>query len=148
HRPLHLRKTASLLAMLDNRLHISPDDSQLAHTIWETSVAVRDTVAQALQRHHQADENARIAYHARPQHAAEAARHAAPHAVQRVAATIARALHKHQDPPDDGWAARDLRRHVAGRNKHLFDAAVDAAITNGWITETDGRYRLGESRPA
>lgn len=151
HQPLHLLKTAGLLALLDRRLHIGHDDWQLAHTICEASNAVRTHVVNQVDDATRREEAGRIARHVTRESAAEAARLSIPGAVGRVAAVIARKLHQRNDDdqqPDDGYAKRDLNRLVAGRDKHLIDAALDHAATLGWINETDERYTAGDSRPA
>lgn len=152
HKPLHLLKVAGALAILDGRLDITAEDWDLAHIVWHTSIQVRTKVVAAVKTRTEGDEDARVAAYARREHAAEVARIGAPTAVHRVARVIARKVHAMADDdqqPEDGWAVRDLRRAVAGRDKHLVDAAIDHAVAQGWLAEAeDGRYRNGESRPA
>jgi hypothetical protein len=152
HQPLHLLKVAAALAILDGRLSIDDEDWALAKTVWHTSCHVRSVVVASVQARSIVEEQARVDAYARREHAAEVARMSAPGAVQRVARLIGRKVHAMNDEeqqPADGWATRDLRRHVAGRDKHLVDAAIDHAFAQGWLNEPSaGRYGAGESRPA
>jgi hypothetical protein len=147
HAVLHRLKVAGLLAILDGRLDIAADDWRLAAHIWRTSVQVRAGVVAHLERQRAADEAMRVERHANRELAAEAARRSAPAAVERIAVRLAKFVHD-RPCPEDGLALRDLQQRLAAKEKVMLRAAIEEAITTGWINETDGRYRPGDSRPA
>jgi hypothetical protein len=138
-------KVAALMAILDGRLDIADDDWRLAGDVWATSVQVRASILDLIVRKRNAEEAARVERHANRELAAEAARQSAPNTVARIAVRLAKFVHERS--PEEGWAKRDLRHRLASKEKAMFQPALDHAGASGWITETDGRYRPGESKP-
>lgn len=147
HGPLHRLKIAGLLAIADGRLDINLEDWALSDTIWETSKAVRATVQQAVARHQAHERAARIDFRAESELAAEAARRSVPVQAQRIAARLARWLHE-QPERTDGYPLRDLISRLASKERHLLDEAVAVAINKGWMVDSDGRFKPGESQPS
>lgn len=146
HQPLHLLKIAGLLALLEGRLDIDPDDWALAKTVWETSRRVRRVVEGAVADEQHRQEVARIDFHARRESAAEAARSGTQGRVLRIGLSVARWVH--DNPVDDGYSRAQLGRRVAGRDRHLLDSVIDQALSRDWLVETElGTYRGGAEWP-
>jgi hypothetical protein len=145
HRPLHMLKIAGLLAILDGRLDVDLDDWRLAGMVWETSCQVRARVIADVRRHEERAEERRVERIANREQASEAARRGAPKAIERIARKVAGWVH---DAGEAGSTRTDIRSPLAGRDRHLFDSAVDLAIESGWMVERAERYYPGESKPA
>lgn len=143
HRPLHMLKIAGLLAILDGRLDVDLEDWRLATMVWETSCRVRTRVIADVRRHEEAAENARVERHATREQAAEVARQDAGKKVQRIGRKLALYVHA-----EDGLLRSRLRGKLPGRERPLFDGAIEYAIDEGWVVEQDGRYMCGASKPA
>ncbi len=160
-RPPHWRlrrlKTAALLASLDGHaLDVTEQDWHLAGMVMDAS----DEVADHLRRHldgldalraEQADRR-----HARRAVvvASTAEADAEARALASASRSAARAVRRHH-APGGACAEAGCRRgciNQATAHKHRqvvsVDAIAGAAIEAGWITERDGRYWPGESRPA
>lgn len=92
HEPLVRVKVAAILALLDDRTDIGPGDWGLAGVVWETSCAVRSAVAaygRALEARRERDQ---LRVHARRAVAADRAVERERANVERVAATLRRAV--------------------------------------------------------
>ena len=139
HEPLLRIKVAAILAILDGRVHITRDDWRLAGIVYETSAAVRNAIVEygrALARLRQRAERRE---HAALAVAADRALARERAAVERVARTIARRVLRH------GPATRnDLRRAVASQHRQHLARAIEHAVREGWVVESeDGRYLPG-----
>ncbi|MFN8019837.1 MAG: hypothetical protein U0P45_17215 [Acidimicrobiales bacterium] len=157
-RPAHWRlrrlKVAALLASLDGHgLDLTEHDWHLAGLVSAASDEVADHLRRHLdaleaQRHDRADRRHALRA-ARTTVAAEDAAEA--RAMASASRSAARAVHKHAEAGTcDGCPARCLGRAVASKHRALVsvEAITAAAVDAGWITERDGRYWPGESRPA
>jgi len=146
HRPLHMLKIAGLLAILDGRLDVDPEDWRLAGMVWETSCRVRARVIADVRRHQEAVETVRVERHASREQAAEAARRDAGKKVQRIGRKLALYVHAEGET---GLARSDLRNgKLPGRERPLFESAIEYALDEGWVIERDGRCLPGPSKPA
>jgi hypothetical protein len=72
---------------------------------------------------------------------------------ERVAANLARHVHRHHDTHPDALCRRRCLRNFAHRNRPLIDDAIAYAATEGWVTALiDGggwpRWGPGEKPPA
>lgn len=146
HANLHRLKVAGILALLDDRLALTADDWDLAGEVWRTSCAVRDQLADTIRAHRAREEEHRLESHGRRAEVAEAARIAAPDKVARIAVRLANYVH--DKAGEDGAARRDLANRLASTERSLLGGALEHAITAGWLTEQDKRYRAGTSRPS
>ena len=139
HEPLLRIKVAAILALLDGRAHIGPEDWDLAAVVWETSCAVRNAVATYGRALDARRERKQLRSHARRAVAADRAVERERAHVVRVARILARRMIR------AGRATRnDLRRAVAGRDRRYLDRAIAHAIEMGWVVDAeDGRYVAG-----
>ncbi|MEY2451477.1 MAG: hypothetical protein QOD92_1051 [Acidimicrobiaceae bacterium] len=150
HEPLHRMKIAGLLADADGRLAISRDDWDLASTIWTHSCRVRSGVAADVAADLERTETANVERHARRELVAEAARLSAPARVERIAQRLGTWIHREHDAgtePDNGWPPSRLQQRLGPKEKHMLGPAIEHALSAGWITDTDSRYRAGEPVP-
>jgi hypothetical protein len=139
HEPLCKVKVAGALAVLADRHHITPDDWRLAGTIWETSCAVRNTIADYGRALAKARVRAETRQHAHRTVAADRAIQREQAAVERVARTIARKIMRIQR-----GTRRDLSQAVAGKDRRHLDPAIAYAVRQEWIVEDDdGGYTPG-----
>lgn len=142
-------KVSSVLALLEGRRNVTPDDWRLAQIVLETSDRVREHL-QALAR--DAAGKARAAFlaaEAEAEHFRQHARAAVAEALdltaeRRVATRLAQRVHDHGPMTLGG-----LRKTLAGRDKHLAEAGVDIAMGAGWLVALDdGRhFGPGSARP-
>lgn len=141
-------KVAALLALLDGRRAVNAEDWALAQMIIDTSDNVR-IYLQALER--AAAGKARAAYlaaeHETESHRAQARADVTAlldrTAERRVAARLAAKVHEH-GPQTLGA----LRRDAAGRDRPLVEAAVELAVSVGWVMLGDaGKVCPGPSMP-
>jgi hypothetical protein len=142
-------KVSSVLALLEGRRNVTPDDWRLAQIVIDTSDRVRVHL-QALAR--EAAGKARAAFlaaEAEAEHFRAHARSAVAEALdltaeRRVAVRMAQRVH-------DGvpMTLGALRKTLAGRDKHLAESAIDIAMTAGWLAVgEDGRlFVAGSARP-
>jgi hypothetical protein len=145
-------KVAALLALLEGRRNVTPDDWRLAQIVIDTSDRVRIYLqALAAGKAAAAREAAERSEHAlewHREHARTSVREAAATASdQRLAARVASWVH------EDGPASlAAFRRRVAGRERAGFEAAVEYAVLIGWVvidTSAGAKALLvpGGSRP-
>jgi len=139
HEPLVRVKLAAILALLDGRTHIGPEDWRLASVAWETSCAVRDalvTYGRALELRRERRE---LRVHARRAVAADRAVERERANVVRVAQTLARRLLRHGSATQN-----DLRRAVASQDRRYLERAIAHALSLEWIVQDEaGRYWPG-----
>jgi hypothetical protein len=139
HTNLYRLKVAALLALLDDRRHVTPDDWHLATIVRDTSNAVRtmvaNTVAAAETRKEQAT-SGRLA--ARAAHADETVHH------RRVVDTARKIAAKVWER-DEPWPVSEMRRRVR-RPAEVFADAIDHAIAQGWIVETREPSHTGSDK--
>lgn len=129
-------KVAGLLSLLDGRQAISPEDWELASTIWQVSCAVRAEVISHGQRQ---QEQARRADHKRvaERRVAEVGAEEQAH-VQRVANRLAKATVR----AGGELKVTEFRRN-AGRDRDWLDQAIEHAVAAGRLRVADGVLTLG-----
>lgn len=144
HRPLHLAKTAALLAILDGRGEVNAEDYRLAGIVWETSCHVRDGLIADLADQQAEREEARTTAAAVREERLTLARSGAADKQRRVARLIADYVH-------EGKAATrgEARRRLRAADRGMADDAVNLAEAEGWIV-ADGPKGLcpGTQAPA
>jgi hypothetical protein len=135
-------KVAAALGIADGRYNVNDQDWALAGIVINKSDAVRTHIAAILANQIAAANNARA--EAEATRAVHVTQRLEDEAVKRVCNVIIRKLKAADDP----MAGAPLRRAVAGRDRKLFDEAVERLEKAGQIaTENDGRgvhYRLKE----
>lgn len=143
-RPLMLVKLTGLLALLDDRSHITEEDWALAKKLWHCSCRVRDALIEQARRRRDRDEDARTERYVDREVAKTAAVAGMPDAVERVARRIVALIRG----SDDGVATnRYLKDRLAGRDKHLRVAAVSFGTSQGWFIASGAALHLGEHAP-
>lgn len=144
HEMLTRIKVAALLALLDERYVVNEEDWALALTVWRTSCAVRDRLVREAHVRAAEREWARRRSYAEDQVEATAA--VEDHQVVRVAKWIARNVDRADGEPLKPFA---LRKRAAGRDRPVFETAVDYAEAQRWVSrDADGALCAGTSRPA
>lgn len=143
HQSLMLLKVSSLLAILDGRMAVTREDWKLARMLWKTSCAVRDETkaygVDAVERENDARNDAAVTRAVLTQVAVIGA----DKTLTRIATVLAKKIH------DDGpQTPKDLRHRLAYRDRGMFDAALEYAIGQGWITATPEKVSPGVSLPA
>lgn len=143
-------KVAALLALLESRRRVSPEDWRLAQIILDTSDTVRITLqklgaAAARDEARRADEaharRAVMAHAAIGQHEASEV----STAVSRLAAALAG---KVAAAGAEGLMRSAARKTVASTSRPLFGDALTLAVDMAWIVEDGARLRMGASMPA
>lgn len=141
--PLMRCKMAALLALLDGRAHVDDDDWNLAGMLWDTSRNLRDTlIAQgADQKARQAEviAQARIDLEERK----AAAVNGVDGKIERLAVTLAAHVIN-----ASGLTRGQARKVLAGRDRHLFDQAVERAHDRDLLRLADGGGLLPPLRAA
>ena len=145
HRDLIRLKTATLLAYLDRRLDVNPDDWQLAGQIMRASCAVRAWVAELARSHAQAVEMA--GHKKAATREVVVAQTVETKALAAAARAVARRVWRDTQPV----AERDLRHAIKGSDRH--HASVEDAIAEAerlkWITPNGALgWVRGEAKPA
>lgn len=150
HWPLHMAKTAALLAVLDFRGDVTEDDWHLAAQVWETSCAVRDGLVNEIEaaeaQRRRADEDRAVRTQVRATVAGHQALEAAGDAqLERVARWVGVQVH------DKGRRAirgeGGLLKAADSRSRPRLTAAVAEAAARGWITVDDDAVAPGSARP-
>jgi hypothetical protein len=142
HEPLCKVKVAGALAVLADRHNITREDWRLAGTIWETSCAVRDTIADYGRALIKARMKEETQQHAHRTVAADRAVQREQAAVERVAGIIARRLIR-----INSATRRDFTQAVKSKDRRHLDRAIAYAVRREWILEDDdggftpGRYK-------
>jgi len=142
-------KVAALLALLEGRRHVGLDDWHLAQIVLDTSDRVREYL-QALARAAAGKARAAaLAAEAEAEHYRAHARASVSESLDLTAETrvsIRLAQRVHDEGP---MTLGGLRKTLAGRDKHLTEQAVDAAMRHGWLVVAEGgrAFGPGSSRP-
>lgn len=128
-------KVAALLALLDDREHVTDDDWALAETIWTASCGVRDALVERAHREaaaeRQRDQDAKV-HQVMREHEAKAD---ADLKLERVA----RFVQKHASQVG-GITFGDLNRRAASRDRGaLLRKGIDLAVSRGWVFEEGDR---------
>lgn len=131
-----------LLALLAGRFEVTPEDWQLAGSLWAVSAAVRDALVDRAAERAEHVRDAADGHYAVKQARAAAAVNGVDKAVERVARRLALRVRN-----DDGLTLGEARRALASRDRHLLDAAIDYAAVRGWIEPGEGKLSAGDSRP-
>lgn len=137
HRDLIRLKAAALLAVLDGRKDIDPEDWELAGTIIETSVAVRTGVLELISAEGARREAAARDRHAERETAADVAKE------RRTVVDCARKIAGKVAGRSTGVTWSEVRRSLTGRLRSSAEAGLDHAKAEGWVTEDaeDGQGR-------
>ncbi|MEU4439116.1 hypothetical protein [Micromonospora chalcea] len=144
HKPLMLIKVAGLLAILDGRTEINPDDWQLAEQVWDHSSAVRDSLLRYSQQLAQDENERRLELTRRKAAAEEEGRDEhAQKQVSQATIRVARAVGR----STGGLVRKDLKDTLGSRARKYLDEAIEAAKDAGWLVEQDGRYLPGPTPP-
>lgn len=153
HRNLLRLKVAGLLAILDRRANVNDDDWHLAGIAIVTSRSVRRSVETALLKVEAGKETASAARSARREISVEQTK--AEQAMVTASRAVARVVERHdergQHKEQGGGCVRScLNQAISGKHRELvtLDDVIDRAEDNGWISNTEGRWHPGESRPA
>lgn len=149
HAALRRLKLSALLAILDERLNVTPDDWRLAGMVADTSTAAVEGMRRAIDNEAervamldaaQAGRRARAAEHARAQVANE---------TDRVARTIARHVHKHHGECSKPCVRRCVTQAVRSDLRAVMPDGIARAVALGWVVEDENEgLEPGESRPA
>lgn len=140
HGTLARLKTAALLAILDGRIDLTVDDWRLAGTVQETSEAITRWMMERTRAELQIEASERGMVDA----ARRATSRAGEASVERVAKWLAK-----QVADDSGQRPGAYKRRTASRDRVLFDAALDVALSAGWVTSGDEKSLfVGPVRPA
>lgn len=145
HAELGRLKVAALLALLDERIDVNPEDWDLAGHIMRASAAVRTWVIEEARAKARAIEEGRIASAVRREAALEDS--ATRRALMSGAKAIGRYAHKNAGTV---LAKRDLMGAVDSRNKKVVtvDDMIAQAVEFGWVKPEGDKWVAGESRPA
>lgn len=146
HAMLARLKIAAALAILESRTNITDEDWDLAGTIHAKSLATRAAVTDTITAAN-VESNRRRAM-ADAGRAVLVDEHKEDAKVRRVAALIVRKVRAHSPIP-----SADLRRALPGRDREVFEIAVDKAVDAGQIEaetfdyqgQSGIRYRIVES---
>jgi hypothetical protein len=132
---------AGLLAVLDGRAALDPDDWRLAGMVADASTAVRDRVRARLDHDAAMVEQRTRERLAGRAVAADAAveRRRTVDAARRIAAKV------WADPPRE-WTVALLRRAVSSSWRDAFGDGLDHAIAEGWVIVADERGQGADKR--
>ncbi|MFI7632430.1 hypothetical protein [Microbispora rosea] len=144
HKPLMRVKLAALLAILDNRLHVTVEDWDLALVMWETSCRIRDALLEYGARQQAAEAEKRTKAHIDREVRAHAAKRAADEDVRRVARRAARKVH---ETGGSGMSRGALKKAIAYRDRDRMGAAIDFAESEGWVVVEGDRVSPGGAVP-
>jgi hypothetical protein len=146
-------KVSALLALLEGRRNVTDDDWRLAQIVIDTSDRVRQHLqAVAAGKARAAREAAEAAEHAlewHREHARHSVREAATSAADHRVA-VRTAMLVHEGGPATLGA---LRKRTAQRDRSGLEAAVELAVSAGWLvyeadaTGPTGKLAAGPSRP-
>lgn len=131
-------KVAALLAILDGRTNVTPEDWHLAGLIDTKSKFTRDGVRATL------TESAARSNRARAEAEAERTIVTTEKVEKSTVARISRQILKHLRAHGDWVTGGDLRRRLAGRDRQWFEAAIEAAEDAGQI---ESEHLTGQGTP-
>ncbi|MEV4287396.1 bifunctional DNA primase/polymerase [Nonomuraea bangladeshensis] len=143
HKPLTLVKLSVLLAILDNRIHITTEDWQLAEALWATSCELRDALIEYGTRQAEQEAEKRTKAHVDREVRAHNAKAAGDRAIERIARRVGRRVHETQ-----GMTRGEAKKDTASRDRGLLGAALDYAEARGWVVVEGDHLRPGDSRPS
>lgn len=145
HATLTRLKIAALLATLEGRLTITPDDWRLAGQVWATSCAVRDEVRRAVAIKADHEEVRALARLGRRAEVDEASRQGVARKVERLARRLAGFVH---ESPGEEFTGRDLRQRLRSDERVLSEQIERYAIDNRWLVRPrGGGYYAGPEVP-
>jgi energy-coupling factor transporter ATP-binding protein EcfA2 len=142
-------KVSSVLALLEGRRNVTPDDWRLAQIVIETSDRVRQHLQALAQAAAGKARAAFLAAEAEAEHFRAHARSAVAEALdltaeRRVAVRVATWLHEDAAPMTLGA----MRKRATSADRKFVEAGVEIARQAGWLTAgEDGRWHPGVSRP-
>lgn len=146
--PVMKVKLASLLAILDGRRHVNPEDWHLAQLLWEASCATRDAVLEYSVAQRRAEQEKRTTARIEEEVRVDHAKHLAEdkrteRATERLALRISAYVHS------TGAQSRSvLRGRAAGKEKRLLPDAYSYAVQREWLVEADGKFAPGPIPPS
>jgi len=130
HAPLMRVKLAALLALLDDRMHVSQEDWDLAGVIWASSCAVRNALVERALRdaaaERQRQDEAKVLQEVRA--------HEAKGDVDRAIARVARFIARKASEDKDGITYSALNRAMASRDRPVLRKALDYAEVQEWVS--------------
>jgi len=143
HADLARMKMAALLAILDGRLYVEPEDWELAGMIMRSSAAVRTWVIELARSAAVQTEQAFAAKLAN--RAAVVEDTAEQRALESGARSMARKVHRSEVP----LSKRELLAAAASKHKQLAsaDEMIALAVDRGWLTTVADGWKSGDSRP-
>ena len=145
HRDLIRLKVAGLLAVLDDRDSITPDDWSLAGMVIDLSDATRSRVLATLaEEQKQANTNRGRAQGERQAVADEVLDERAMAAAKRQA--VNRVVKHHRGHPEGSCPRRCIDRAIASKYRQMVsvDDVLDRAVAEDLLAVTDGRYAPGK----
>ena len=143
HKPLTLVKISTLLAILDNRVHVTAEDWQLAEVIWATSCELRDALIEYGTRQAADEAEKRTVAHVDREVRAHNAKAAGDRTLERVGRRAAVLVHE-----AEGMSRGALNRAIAYRDRDRLPGALDYAEAKGWIVADGDEIQPGDSRPS
>lgn len=139
HEPVHLMRTAALLALMEGRIQVTQTDWTLARTVWSTSRKVRQWVADEVRQAEMADEELRLARHANQATAQVRGREYAAEGRNKTAARITQELAK---AGETGLAASHIKRNLTPQQRLFWEDATVLLLRQGVIEAVPGAQRL------
>lgn len=143
HKPLSMVKVSVLIAVLDNRPHVTADDWDLARMVWDTSCAVRDELVETAARQRAREEEQRTKQHVERSVRAHKAVSTADRAVVRIGRRIAIRVHE-----AGGMTFGAVKKDLASRDRGFIEDALDYAEAQGWINTDGDKITPGGSKPS
>lgn len=138
HLPLLRAKVGALLALLDGRRDVTDEDWELAGTVVDTSVAVRDALmARQVEAKTEAATAARQAAAAPLVLAALKTAELTEQRERKRIDTMARTLAKRVRDADEPLTHSVARRSIKSTFRHMYDDVRDHAEEQGWIVVAD-----------
>ena len=133
HAPLSRCKLAALFAVLDGRMHVSVADWDLSAVVWASSCAVRDALVAGGRRERAREQWIRDSrfIELKLRAAAEVGQ------VDAKLARIAELLGEYVGE-DGAMTHGAARKRLPARDRGLYDAAVDHAVTSGRLRRVEG----------
>lgn len=136
-------RVAAILCAWEDRDRVAHADWELAGTVIETSCRVRDMALEQARERAAEERTRRAVEKAEAGQIMKLRCGRAEDDCQRVAAVLGRRVHRLGEAK-----VRDLQQCVKSTDRHLFHEALVLAEQATWISEHDGVFVPGASRPA
>lgn len=132
HHDLLRCKIAGIVALMDGRLDVSLDDWAIATDLVSTSANIRRYLYEHRRRAERDRRHVQAVARAETEIVVEDVKER--QAIARLAETIRRKV------ADQPWSRNKLCKATTSTGtRHRFDAAMNLAVANGWISDIDGR---------